>query len=119
MGGYRSPADYARALRPAGIFVWAGGKLKGLFQTLLFGPWIGRKGKKKLTALSHHPNTDDLRYVADLIATGKVKPVIDRCFALAEIAEAFRFYQAGHMRGKVVVSVIGDEQSQSAANTEE
>ena len=108
MGGYRKLNAYAQALRPGGTFVWAGGDLKVLFETMVMGPWVGRKGDKKLTSLSHHPSQDDLVYVAELIGAGKVKPVIDRCFPLQETAEAFRHYDAGHMQGKVVIAVLED-----------
>jgi NADPH:quinone reductase-like Zn-dependent oxidoreductase len=105
MGGYRSLYDYERALRPEGSFVWAGGQLKGLFETMVLGSWVSRKGNKKLTSLSHQPNQDDLVFVAELMEAGKVKTVIDRCFPLEETAEAFRHYEAGHMQGKVVITV--------------
>jgi NADPH:quinone reductase-like Zn-dependent oxidoreductase len=108
MGGYRSLTDYERALRPEGIFVWAGGQLKGLFETMLLGAWVARKGNKKLTSLSHQPNQDDLVYMAGLMEAGKVKPVIDRCFPLEKTAEAFRHYAAGHMQGKVVITMVED-----------
>ena len=105
MAGYRPLQDYKRALRPGGIFVWAGGPLKGLFEAMALGPWFSRKGNKKLTNLSHQPNQDDLVYVAGLMEADKVKSVIDRCFPLEETAEAFRHYKAGHMQGKVVITV--------------
>jgi NADPH:quinone reductase-like Zn-dependent oxidoreductase len=114
MAGYRSLQDYERALRPGGIFVWAGGPLKGLFESMVLGSWVSRKGNKKLTNLSHQPNQDDLEYVAGLMAEGKVKPVIDRCFPLEETAEAFRHYEAGHMQGKVVITVVEDSEQQPA-----
>jgi len=114
MAGYRSLQDYKRALLPGGIFVWAGGPLKGLFEAMLLGSWVARKGNKKLTNLSHQPNQGDLVYMAGLMEAGKVKPVIDRCFPLEETAEAFRYYEAGHMQGKVVVTVVEDSLQQSA-----
>ena len=114
MGGYRSLYDYERALRPEGIFVWAGGQLKGLFETMLLGSWVSRKGNKKLTSLSHQPNQDDLVYMAGLMEAGVVKPVIDRYFPLEETADAFRHYEAGHMQGKVVITVLEDNEQQLA-----
>jgi len=105
MGGYRQLKDYALALLENGTFVWAGGDLKGLFETMLFGPGIGRKEKKRFTNLSHKPNQSDLKYLAELMETGKVGSVIDRSFPLNETAEAFRHYKAGHMQGKVVIDV--------------
>jgi NADPH:quinone reductase-like Zn-dependent oxidoreductase len=106
MGGYRKLKDYMLALLPGGIFVWAGGNLKGLFETMALGSWVSRRSDKTLTNLSHHASQDDLVFMAELIEAGKIKPVIDRCYPLEETGEAFRHYAAGHMQGKVVVSVI-------------
>jgi NADPH:quinone reductase-like Zn-dependent oxidoreductase len=39
---------------------------------------------------------------------GKVKPVIDRCYPLREVAEALKYYSEGHARGKVVITVEHD-----------
>jgi NADPH:quinone reductase-like Zn-dependent oxidoreductase len=114
MAGYRPLQDYKRALRPGGIFVWAGGPLKGLFEAMALGPWLSRKGNKKLANLSHQPNQGDLVYMAGLMEAGKVKPVIDRCFPLEETAAAFRHYGAGHMQGKVVITVAEDTEQQPA-----
>jgi NADPH:quinone reductase-like Zn-dependent oxidoreductase len=114
MAGYRALQDYKRALRPGGIFVWTGGPLKGMFEAMVLGPWVSRKGNKKLTNLSHHQNQEDLVYLAGLMEAGVVKPVIDRCFPLEETAEAFQHYAAGHMQGKVVITVVEDSEWQSA-----
>jgi NADPH:quinone reductase-like Zn-dependent oxidoreductase len=51
------------------------------------------------------PNQDDLVYVAGLVEAGKVAPVIDRRYPLAEIREAFRYVEEGHAQGKVVITV--------------
>jgi len=45
----------------------------------------------------------DLTLLADLVACGKVRPVIDRCYPLEETPEAFRYLKEGHARGKVVI----------------
>jgi NADPH:quinone reductase-like Zn-dependent oxidoreductase len=108
MGGYRPLKDYERALSLDGTFVWAGGQLKGLFETMLWGARASRKGNKTLTHLSHQSNQEDLVYIAELMEAGKVKSVIGRRFSLEETAEAFRYYQAGHMQGKVVITVAED-----------
>lgn len=76
-----------------------------IFQPMLLGPWISMTGGKKMVNLSVRPNQQDLTFMKDLIEAGKVKPVIDRCYPLSEIAEALRYYGQGHARGKVVVSV--------------
>ena len=63
--------------------------------------------------MSHKQNQDDLLFMAKLMEAGKVKTVIDRSFPLEETAEAFRHYKAGHMQGKVVITVVEDNESQS------
>jgi NADPH:quinone reductase-like Zn-dependent oxidoreductase len=113
--GHRPLQDYARALRPGGVFVWAGGPLRGLFEAAVLGPWVSRRWNRKLTVLSHQPNQDDLISVAGLMEAGKVKPVIDRRFPLEETADALRHYEAGHMQGKVVITVVEDSERQLAA----
>jgi len=102
--GYRSIFDYQRALSPRGIYVMTGGSWAQIFQALLIGPWISMAGSKKLGSLTVKPN-QDLVLIKELIEAGKVKPVIDRCYPLSETAEAFRYYGAGHTRGKVVITV--------------
>lgn len=50
------------------------------------------------------PSSDDLEALAELIAAGTVKPVIDRRYALTEIADAFRYLGDGHAKGKIVIT---------------
>jgi len=101
--GFRSIFDYRRALSPAGIYVSTGGAMGQTFQALLLGPLISMTGGKKLGAMLVKPNKD-LAFVKELIETGKVKPVIDRCYPLSDAAEALRYYGNGHARGKVVIT---------------
>ena len=46
-----------------------------------------------------------LATLRELIEAGKVTPVISACYALSEIPEAIRHFEAGHARGKVVITV--------------
>ena len=52
-------------------------------------------------------NRDDLLLLKELIEAGKVMPAIDRTYPLAETADAIRYLEQGHARGKVVVAVAG------------
>jgi NADPH:quinone reductase-like Zn-dependent oxidoreductase len=45
----------------------------------------------------------DLAFLAELAAAGKLKPVIDRSYPLAQAADAMRYLEAGHVRGKVAL----------------
>ena len=51
------------------------------------------------------PNQQDLIFVKELLEAGKVKPVIDRSYPLAEVPEALRYLETGHAQGKVVITV--------------
>ena len=51
------------------------------------------------------PNQQDLMFLKDLVEAGKVKPVIDRRFALADVPEAVRYVEAGHAAGKAIITV--------------
>jgi NADPH:quinone reductase-like Zn-dependent oxidoreductase len=61
-------------------------------------------GSKKLTLIMHKPNKD-LNILNELFESGKIKPVVDRCFPLSETAEAFQYFGEGHFKGKVVITV--------------
>ncbi len=50
-------------------------------------------------------NRADLRFIGELLEDGKVEPVIDRDYALGEVAEDIRYREEGHARGKVVITV--------------
>lgn len=48
-------------------------------------------------------NPEDLATLRDLLQAGKVKPVVDRTYPLAQIVDAIRYLEDGHARGKVVI----------------
>lgn len=50
-------------------------------------------------------NRQDLQLLKDLIESGKVTPVIDRTYPLNATGEAMRYLEAGHARGKIVISM--------------
>ena len=105
--GNRSVSDYQRALRPNGICSIAGfTTLSHLFQVILLGAWVSRSGGKKIGLMGiAQPNKKDLVFIKELLEAGKVIPVIDRTYPLAETAEAIRYLEAGHARGKVIITV--------------
>jgi zinc-binding alcohol dehydrogenase/oxidoreductase len=50
---------------------------------------------------------EDFEGVYELVATGKVKPIVDRVFPLAEAAAAHEYLEDGRQFGKVVLSIPG------------
>ncbi len=103
--GYHSISDYKRALRPKGTYVMTGGSGAQMFQAMLLGPWISMTGSKKMGNLMAKLNQKDLVFMKELLKAGKVVPVIDRRYPLGETAEAIRYLEEGHARGKVVITI--------------
>jgi len=106
--GNRSVADCRRALTPQGICAVAGfTTMARLFQIILFGSW----GGPKISSFLANPNQKDLLVLKEMVETGKVTPVIDRTYPLAETADAIRYLETGRARGKVVIAVASENPS--------
>jgi len=102
---HHSIFDYRRALNQDGIYVIVGGGLARIFQAMLLAPLLSWIGSKKTCFFIANINQKDLVFLKDLLATGKVKPVIDRRYPLSEAAQALRYLEEKHARGKVVLTV--------------
>jgi NADPH:quinone reductase-like Zn-dependent oxidoreductase len=63
------------------------------------------RGRQKAVFFIAKTNRADMEILRELLETGKVKPVVDRKYELAETADAFRYLGEGHARGKVIVTV--------------
>lgn len=109
--GYRPIEDFEQALKPQGIYVVTGGTMRGknamrpIIEAGIKGPRLSKAGGKKLCILTCKVNREDLLLIRELLESGKVKPVIDRCCSLEEVPEALRYYLQGHSRGKVVIRI--------------
>ena len=99
---YYSLSDYRHALTPDGIYVVHGGGSGTLTQLMTLGPIVSLFTKRKLTVLFHHANKG-LDRMRQLLADGKVKPVIDRTFTLEQVPEAMHYYAEGKTRGKLII----------------
>lgn len=105
VNGDRRPSDYLRVLKPGGICVVCGGSNKQIFRSLFLGPWLSLGRRKRIGVLMARMNQKDLAFIAGLLEAGKVKPIIDRSFPLSEAAEAMRYLDAGHVKGKIVLTM--------------
>jgi len=96
-----------RALRPNGVYVTLGGTGWPILGAMVLGPLVSLASDKWTGLLLWWKpfKAEDLATVTDLIAAGKVKPMIDRRFALGEIVEALRWVDDGHARGKVIIAM--------------
>ena len=106
VNGYHPILDYRRALSPEGICISVGGSFTQIFEGMLLGRLLSKFGSKKLDFMGI-ATTDqrDLGIIRELLETGKVVPVIDRCYPLNEVPEALRYLVEEHAKGKVVITV--------------
>jgi NADPH:quinone reductase-like Zn-dependent oxidoreductase len=104
--GNHSLSACRRVLNPNGIYIGAGGLgvsmigiLPHLIAPLVLSPFVSQK----LVMLLARSSKEDLTIMGELMAAGKLKPVIDKRYRLSEVPEAIRYLEKGHARGKVVI----------------
>jgi len=103
--GYQPLSAYERALSPQGIYVMSGGATAQMFQAMLLGPLKSKKEGKQMGNLLVKPTQADMLFMKELLEAGKVVPVIDRRYPLSQVPDAIRYLEAGHAKGKVVISL--------------
>lgn len=99
----RSVFDYLRALNPGGVYVTVGGSIPRLLQVFILGRLISLIWKKHIRIVALKPNKD-LQYMNELYEAGKIKPVIDGPYKLANFREAFKQFGEAKHHGKVVIT---------------
>ena len=104
-----SLSDLRRALTPTGTLVPNGGGFDNHWFAgggrVIGAHVLNRFVSHKLRPFLVSPKFEDLLVLKELIESGKLTPVIDRTYPLAEVSEAIRYLAEGHARGKVVVTV--------------
>ena len=111
--GNRSVFAYRRALKPEGKCVIAGfTSLPRLFEHMVVAPLVSRFGSKQVGMMGiAKTNKEDLLVIKELLETGKVVPVIDKTYPLSETAEAVRYLETLHARGKVIITIPHNNQA--------
>jgi NADPH:quinone reductase-like Zn-dependent oxidoreductase len=97
--GNRSVTDLRRALAEGGKAAVSG------FTSVAKLMGVSLRGGKDIALVEAHVTTKDLEVLSELIAAGRVRPVIDRRYPFAEIPAAIAYLEQGGARGKVVVAV--------------
>jgi len=102
---FHSLLDYRRALAPKGIYVMTGGGGSQMLQAILLAPLLSLVGSRKLRMKGAKAKQQDLQALKEMLEAAKIKPAIDRRYPLSETAEAISYLEAGHVRGKIVITV--------------
>ncbi|HET9740892.1 MAG TPA: NAD(P)-dependent alcohol dehydrogenase [Solirubrobacteraceae bacterium] len=109
IGGTPSLTRLRRALASKGTLVITGGETDGRWlggvdrqlRALLLSPFVGQK----LATFVSRENHEDMIVLKELIEAGKLAPVVDRTYPLADAPQAIRYLEQGHARGKVVITL--------------
>ena len=105
----RSLSALRRVLTPGGTLVVVGaakGRSGGRPLFFIVRAMLAKRFVSQTVAIYlTERNRDDLVFLKELIEAGKVTPVIDRHYPLSEVPEAIRYLEAGHVQGKVVITV--------------
>ena len=109
IGGNSTLRRLRRALTPKGTLVIVGGETGGRFlggfdrqiRAMLLSPFVGQR----LGTFVSSESAENLVALKELIEAGKVIPVIDRTFPLAEAPDAIRYVEQGRARGKVAITI--------------
>lgn len=103
--------SFKRVLKPNGrcVLIGGGGPDEGNWigpmarpiKALLLKPFVRQDFGMLMAEMNHN----DLAFLGNLVAAGKLKPIIDRQYALAETPAAIRYLEQGHAHGKVIINV--------------
>jgi NADPH:quinone reductase-like Zn-dependent oxidoreductase len=107
--GNHSLSACRRVLNPKGIYIAVGGPsgrwMIGSLARAITAPVLSRFVGQKLFMVLARRSKEDLTIMRELMESGKITPVIDRCYTLSEVPEAIRYLEEGHARGKVIITL--------------
>ena len=105
-------SERCRLLKPGGICVLAGIGSAGLHKGQLgriagnfTAAWRSRFGDQKFERYITTSNQADLKFLSDLMAEGRVTPFVEKTYSLDQTADALRYFEEGHARGKLVIKI--------------
>jgi D-arabinose 1-dehydrogenase-like Zn-dependent alcohol dehydrogenase len=111
-------------LLPTGIFVLVGvAAIQQVSPIKALSHFAGTRlrsmrGSQKAAFFITKLTQQDLDAMAELMASGKVTPVIERRYRLDEVGEAFRYFREGHARGKIAIDVTRSAPDGAGTNSQ-
>jgi NADPH:quinone reductase-like Zn-dependent oxidoreductase len=106
VNGNHSPSYYSKALGPTGRCVVMGGSVGQIARAALLGRFLSKKAGRTVGFMGIASiNQEDLAALKDLLAAGKIRPLIERRYAFTEAADALEYFAGGHAQGKVVIDL--------------
>lgn len=98
----RTFSDCKRALTSEGVYITT-----EFSPTLaLKGQWISKTGSQKMIAMNPMGVGQPTKQKFEqYLLAGKLKPVIDSCFSLSKVPDAFRHYHKGHIKGRIAITI--------------
>ena len=122
IAGSRSLSECRPVLKPDATFVLVGAAaVQHTSEMKAFGHIIGTRlrsvpGSQKVVFFIARLTRQDMEAIAELMAIGKVTPVIDRRYRLDQLADAFAYFNEGHARGKIALEVMRSAPDGARAN---
>lgn len=113
--GNHSLSEYRRVLTPEGTLQPNGGghssnrwigPMLSVIKSNVLSLFVRQQGAAFISSI----NKADLQFLKELIEAGKVTPVIDKMYPLSETPEALAYVGEGHARGKVVITVVEENE---------
>ena len=101
VAGQTSFARCKNSLAPHGLYLAVTGGLREMLQSV----WTPITGGKQVVTGTPVEQPADLNFIKELVEAGKIKPVIDRRYPLAQTAEAHRYVDTGRKKGSVIITV--------------
>src|SRR4029453_8280411 len=119
-------SERRRLLKPGGICVLAGIGSAGLHKGQLgritgnfTAAWRSRFVDQKFESYVTTSNQADLKFLGDLMSEGKVTPFVEKTYLLDQTADALRYFEEGHARGKLVIKIAAVVTSAGALTADE
>jgi NADPH:quinone reductase-like Zn-dependent oxidoreductase len=110
----RSFSERRRLLKPGGICVLAGlggvgseGRLAARIAGIFVASFRSRFTDQKFQRYGTRNDQADLKFLSGLLAEGKVTPFVEKIYPMREAADALRYFEGGHSRGKLVIAIEG------------